>query len=66
MGAKKKTSGTVAPSERSVEYEDILSDLVSLLEEARRAAARSVNTVATATYWAMGWRIVEHEQAGRK
>jgi hypothetical protein len=34
------------------------------LEGARRAAARSVNSVLTLTYWEVGRRIVEHEQKG--
>ena len=37
-----------------------------LLEDARRAAARSINTILTATYWAIGRRIVEYEQGGEK
>lgn len=45
-------------------YDTVLKDVVSLLEEARRAAARSVNAVMTATYWAVGRRIVEGEQGG--
>ncbi len=45
-------------------YDVILKDVVSLLEEARRAASRSVNAVMTATYWAVGRRIVEGEQGG--
>ena len=46
------------------EYDEILSEVASILEEARRAAARSVNALMTATYWAIGWRIVECEQGG--
>jgi predicted nuclease of restriction endonuclease-like (RecB) superfamily len=38
--------------------------VVGLLEGARRAAARSVNSVLTLTYWEVGRRIVEHEQKG--
>ncbi len=45
-------------------YEVVLKDVVSLLEQARRAASRSVNAVITATYWAVGQRIVEGEQSG--
>ena len=40
----------------------MLTDGVQLVESARRAAARSVNTVMTATYWAIGRSIVEEEQ----
>jgi predicted nuclease of restriction endonuclease-like (RecB) superfamily len=37
---------------------------VGLLENARRASARAVNAVMTATYWQIGRRIVEIEQRG--
>ena len=47
-------------------YEAVLTEVASILEEARREAARSVNAVATATYWLVGWRIVEHEQEGKE
>lgn len=40
------------------------SHLVDLLEGARRAAARSVNALMTASYWEIGRRIVEFEQGG--
>jgi predicted nuclease of restriction endonuclease-like (RecB) superfamily len=45
-------------------YDDLLADVVSAIEDARRAAARSVNAVMTATYWLVGQRIVEREQEG--
>jgi hypothetical protein len=44
----------------------LIGSLTKLLEEARRAAARSVNAVITATYWEIGRRIVGYEQAGKK
>lgn len=46
-------------------YESVLAELVDLLESARRASARAVNAVMTATYWEIGRRIVEYEQGGR-
>ena len=46
-------------------YGVILADVTGLLESARRAAARSVNAVMTATYWEIGRRIVEYEQGGK-
>ncbi len=46
------------------DYRDVLGGLVTLIESARRAAARSVNTVMTATYFLVGRAIVEHEQKG--
>lgn len=45
-------------------YRTLLSEIAQLIEEARRRAARSVNTLITATYWRIGQRIVETEQAG--
>ncbi|GAA4012523.1 PDDEXK nuclease domain-containing protein [Actimicrobium antarcticum] len=48
------------------DYVTVHADIVALLEAARRAAARSVNAVMTATYWAVGQRIVIFEQAGQE
>ncbi|MBD2093231.1 DUF1016 domain-containing protein [Microcoleus sp. FACHB-1515] len=48
----------------SVEYGVVLAGVAELLESARRAAARSVNVLMTATYWEIGRRIVELEQQG--
>jgi hypothetical protein len=45
-------------------YSGLLSGVVSLIEEARLAAVRSVNVVLTSAYWLVGQRIVEHEQSG--
>ncbi|MCH6472406.1 PDDEXK nuclease domain-containing protein [Sinomonas terrae] len=46
-------------------YDAVLTDVVDLLERGRAAAARSVNAVMTRTYWQVGRRIVEDEQAGQ-
>ena len=46
-------------------YESVLAELVDLLESARRASARAVNAVMTATYGEVGRRIVEYEQEGQ-
>jgi predicted nuclease of restriction endonuclease-like (RecB) superfamily len=46
-------------------YDPLLKDIVQLLEDARRYAARTVNAILTATYWEIGRRIVEFEQAGQ-
>jgi len=48
------------------QYGRLLADISGLLEQARRAAARSINTVLTSAYWQIGRRIVEHEQQGRR
>lgn len=47
-------------------YAELLGELTEFLEEARHAAARSVNAVLTATYWEMGRRIVHYEQQGKR
>ena len=46
------------------EYRGLIDDITKLLEHARRASARSVNAIMTATYWKIGRRIVEFEQKG--
>jgi predicted nuclease of restriction endonuclease-like (RecB) superfamily len=46
-------------------YDPFLKDIVQLLEDARRYTTRTVNAVLTATYWEIGGRIVEFEQAGK-
>jgi len=51
---------------RNKKYNSFLKDLVTFLEQSRRQAAQAVNAVLTATYWDMGRRIVEFEQAGSK
>jgi predicted nuclease of restriction endonuclease-like (RecB) superfamily len=45
-------------------YSALLTGVVSLIEQARLTAVRSVNVVLTSTYWLVGQRIVEHEQSG--
>jgi predicted nuclease of restriction endonuclease-like (RecB) superfamily len=46
-------------------YDAVLTDVIGLVKAARSAAVRSVNSVMTATYWAIGRRIVLAEQGGR-
>lgn len=46
-------------------YGDLVGGIAALLEDARRASARAVNALVTATYWEIGRRIVEYEQGGR-
>ena len=48
------------------EYNVVLKDIVELLESARKAAARSINSIMTAVYWYIGRRIVEQEQGGKE
>jgi predicted nuclease of restriction endonuclease-like (RecB) superfamily len=47
-------------------YGFLVDRIAGLLESARRASARAVNAVMTATYWEIGRRIVEFEQGGRR
>jgi len=47
-------------------YDGVLRELSSLIDSARRAAARSVNAVMTATYFLVGRAIIEQEQRGAK
>jgi len=61
MPPRKKT----APPATGV-YSGLVGGIGALLETARRASARSVNALMTATYWEIGRRIVEFEQAGEK
>ena len=48
------------------DYSNLLGRVSELLESARRASARAVNALMTATYWEVGRRIVEFEQGGEK
>lgn len=47
------------------EYAQFVGEIAHLLEAARRQAGRSINAILTATYWEIGRRIVEFEQAGK-
>lgn len=55
----------ISDSDSGHDYDGFRSDIVTLLDAARRAAARSVNAVMTATYWDIGRRIVKFEQGGQ-
>jgi len=46
-------------------YDAFLDGVVGLLEDARRAAGRAVNSILSVTYWEIGRRIFEHEQKGK-
>jgi predicted nuclease of restriction endonuclease-like (RecB) superfamily len=62
--AKSETRMTGAKKEEIVDYERLLSKIVVYLESARGGAARAVNALMTAAYWAIGRQIVEFEQGG--
>ena len=62
----KKPRKKPAVHSASAEYGGLIGSIAELLEAGRRAAARTVNAVMTATYWEIGRRIVEFEQGGEK
>ncbi|WP_334269387.1 DUF1016 N-terminal domain-containing protein [Edaphobacter sp. HDX4] len=47
-------------------YTDIHEGIVELLGTARAASVRTLNALMTATYWEIGRRIVDSEQAGQQ
>jgi DUF1016 N-terminal domain len=61
-----KNSDKIASNLVTSNYESLIGIIRSLVETARRSAARSVNALMTATYWEIGRRIVEFEQGGRE
>src|SRR5258706_16425482 len=65
MRAARNRASREAVQHTSGGYKVVLSGVVELLNAARRASARVVNSLMTATYWEIGRRIVEHEQAGK-
>jgi hypothetical protein len=52
---KPKTGKTI--QHKPADYEHLLSGVVELLDASRRASARVVNSLMTATYWEVGRRI---------
>lgn len=64
MAARRRQTTAIVRPSRSAGYDAVLGGIVDLLEAARRTSARAVNALMTATYWEVGRRIVEHEQAG--
>jgi DUF1016 N-terminal domain len=61
---KKRTPTETVPPDVDPDHDAVLAGVNSLLEAAHPATARSVNSIMTATYWDIGSRIVELEQAG--
>lgn len=53
------------PKRAQPTYDGVLQCIVELLHAARSTAARTVNSIMTATYWEVGRRIVELEQGGK-
>jgi predicted nuclease of restriction endonuclease-like (RecB) superfamily len=62
--AKRSKKAVPSKSLQPAGYDAILDAISDLLEASRRASARTVNAVMTLTYWEVGRRIVEFEQAG--
>lgn len=60
----------IAPQSKSLptvaEYATVCDGIVEVVHAARLSAARSVNTLMTASYWEVGRRIVEAEQKGMR
>jgi len=65
---KKKQPQALEPANKpfAVDYDSVFSEVVGLLEQARRTSARVVNAIMTATYWEIGRQIVESEQGGKE
>src|SRR3972149_7919459 len=57
---------TKRPVDLNAHYDSVFGDISSVIDAARRSAARSVNCIMTAAYWLIGRRIVESEQKGEK
>lgn len=62
---RKKISTMSKASLHRENYNSIHVEIVELLKAARVACARSLNAIMTATYWAIGRRIVQAEQRGQ-
>jgi len=63
---KKVAAAVKPPQALPAGYAGIHGGIVQLLDATRQAAARSVNSLMTASYWEIGRRIVEAEQKGRR
>src|SRR5262249_49207114 len=61
----KRIKSSTALTVRSREYNSMLNRVVSLIDDAHRVSARTVNALMTATYWLIGRHIVEFEQGGK-
>jgi hypothetical protein len=62
----RKSKSVASKKDQAVGYTDLLNDVACLVDMARKTSARTINAIMTATYWSVGWRIVEHEQGGRR
>ena len=60
-----REKGTVTMNNHS-EYDRLLSNVGTTLEQGRRQAAYAVNSAMVQTYWEIGRQIVEYEQHGNE
>jgi predicted nuclease of restriction endonuclease-like (RecB) superfamily len=63
MPKRKPKAGAVVPAGHT--YDSLFAAVAELVEQSRRAVARAVNGVMTATYYELGRRVVVHEQGGK-
>lgn len=47
-------------------YSELIENIGSLLEQGRKQAYQTVNTILVKTYWGIGKRIIEYEQEGKE
>ncbi len=66
MSRKTPSTAGNTPAALPAGYAGIHSGIVEVLDAARRATARSVNALMTASYWEIGRRIVQAEQQGKR
>lgn len=64
MAKSSKKGQLVKRDQDSRSYSAVLDEITEILQSARRATARAVNTVMTTVYWEVGRRVVEYEQKG--
>ena len=48
------------------DYTKLISSIGEILEEGRKQAFYSVNTILVKTYWEIGRKIIEYEQKGKE
>ncbi|HCK0544981.1 TPA: DUF1016 family protein [Pseudomonas aeruginosa] len=66
MSRKTPSAAGGTPAALPAGYAGIHSGIVEVLDAARRATARSVNALMTASCWEIGRRIVQAEQQGKR
>lgn len=64
MGKARKKPGALTAQDAN--YGGLVGSIGGLLDQARRATVRTINSIMTAAYYEVGRRIVEFEQAGKR